>query len=342
MQPKEQEQSVSLLPEFNMERLMEMHLGFAPSRTLMSALDLNVFSKIYEGHRTAAEIARAAGASERGMAMLLDALTSLRMLDKSDAQYSLPTFVARFLVRESPDYLGDFINYDVVWQAWGGLTESVRTGKPFRTVEHQREAEEFFPKLVRGLHIVNRQPAQNLARLFVGNIGTNARVLDVASGSGVWGIAFAEADRQIRVTAQDFPGMIPVTRSYVERHGVAEQYDYLAGDLRSIDFGRDRFDLAILGNIVHSEGVESSLGLFHRLHGALRPNGQIAVVDMVPNNERTGPVFPLIFALNMLVNTEQGGTYTFEEYRDWLTRSGFRNVETRDVELHSPVIVARK
>ncbi len=343
MRPKEQEKSVNQLQEFNMDGLIEMHLGFAPSRTLMAALDLNVFSKIYEGHKTAEQIARGCGASDRGMRMLLDALASLRILDKTrGGHYSLPAFVAQFLVRESPDYLGDFLNIDTIWQAWGGLTESVRTGKPFRTVEHQREAEEFFPKLVRGLHIVNRQPAQNLARAFAGTIPPNAQILDVAAGSGVWGIAFAEADPQTRVTAQDFPGMIPVTRSYVERHRVAGQYDYLPGDLRTVDFGKDRFDLAILGNIVHSEGVESSRDLFWRIHRALRRDGHVAIIDMVPDKERTGPVFPLIFALNMLVNTEQGGTYTLEEYREWLTGAGFRSVEARDIEFHSPVIIGRK
>jgi ubiquinone/menaquinone biosynthesis C-methylase UbiE len=343
MRPKEEEKSVRQAQEFNMEQLVEMHLGFAPSRTLMAALDLNVFSKIYEGHKTAERIAGACGASDRGMRMLLDALASLRILDKTrGGHYSLPAFVAQFLVRESPDYLGDFLNIDTIWQAWGGLTESVRTGKPFRTVEHQREAEEFFPKLVRGLHVVNRQPAQNLARALAGTIPPNPQILDVAAGSGVWGIAFAEADPQTRVTAQDFPGMIPVTRSYVERHRVAGQYDYLLGDLRTVDFGHDRFDVAILGNIVHSEGVESSRDLFRRIHRALRRDGHVAIIDMVPDNERTGPVFPLIFALNMLVNTEQGGTYTLEEYREWLTGAGFRRVEARDIEFHSPVIIGRK
>jgi ubiquinone/menaquinone biosynthesis C-methylase UbiE len=274
--------------------------------------------------------------------MLLNALTSLRILEKARGQYSLPAFVAQFLVRESPDYLGDFVNIETLWEAWGGLTESVRTGKPFRTVEQQQQAEQFFPKLVRGLHIVNRQPARNLARLFAGNIAPHAQVLDVAAGSGVWSIAFAEADPHTRVTAQDFPGMIPVTRSYIERHGLSGQYDYLPGDLRTVDFGEDQFDLAILGNIVHSEGVESSRDLFRRIHRALRNSGQVVIIDMVPNNERTGPVFPLVFALNMLVNTGQGGTYTLEEYRKWLTEAGFRSVEARDIEFHSPVIVARR
>ena len=343
MRPKAEERPVRQSQEFDMEQLIEMHLGFAPARTLMAALDLNVFSKIHEGRKTAAQTARACDASERGMRMLLDALTSLGILQKAQGgQYSLPAFVAQFLVRESPDYLGDFLNIDTIWQAWGGLTESVRTGKPFRTVEHQQEAEEFFPKLVRGLHVINRQPAQNLERRIAGTLPPHPHVLDVAAGSGVWGIAFAEADPQTRVTAQDFPGVIPVTRSYVERHRVARQYDYLPGDLRAVDFGQGRFDVAILGNIVHSEGVESSRDLFRRIHRALRGDGQMVIVDMVPNDERTGPVFPLIFALNMLVNTEQGGTYTFDEYREWLTDAGFRSVEARDIEFHSPVIIGRK
>ena len=126
--------------------------------------------------------------------------------------------------------------------------------------------------------------------------------------TSVWGIAVAEADPEAHVTAQDFPALFDLTRHYTERHGVADRYDYLPGDLKTVDFGEERFDLALLGNIVHSEGVDSSRNLFGRLHKALKPGGRIVVIDMIPGDERTGPPFPLLFALTMLLMTEKGGT----------------------------------
>ncbi len=344
MKPRQDEQqSVQRQQEFSMPQLMELHLGFAPARTLMSAMELDVFSKIYDGHRTAARIAAAAGAAERGIGMLLDALTSMRLLEKKDDQYSLTPFAAQYMVRASPDCLGDFLTLEPLWESWGKLTESVRTGRPYRHVETQQEAEEFFPKLVRGLHIVHREPAQKIARLLgAGNGRRGLQVLDVAAGSGVWGIPFAEADAGTRVTAQDFPGMLDVTREHLRRHRVEGQYDYLAGDLKRVDFGAERYDVALLGNIVHSEGEDSSRDLFRRLHRALRDGGEMVVIDMIPNDARTGPPFAALFALNMLVNTDSGGTYTVADYRRWLQDAGFQHVETADIEWHSPLVLARK
>jgi ubiquinone/menaquinone biosynthesis C-methylase UbiE len=320
-----------------------MGFSFAPSRILTAAVQLGVFSHLAAGRETAADVARAAGASERGMAMLLDALAGLQLLTKAGGRYRLTPLSAQYLVRESPDYTGAMMEEDSLWESWGKLTEAVRTGRPPRRVEQQAEAERFFPILIRSLHVMNREPARRTAQaLGAGGARPGARVLDVACGSGVWGIAYAEADRQARLTLQDFPAVLEHTRGYLERAGVLDRCDFLPGDLKRVDFGADRYDVALLGNIVHSEGEASSRDLFARLHRALAPGGRVVVIDMVPDEGRTGPPFALIFALNMLVNTETGGTYTLSEYTRWLQGAGFRRVETADVGSHSPVIVGVK
>ena len=246
-------------------------------------------------------------------------------------------------MRESRDYVGWLMESGALMDAWAQLTECVRTGRPSQRVESQEMAEQFFPLLVRTLHVVNREPARRTAAtLGAGRDAKGLRVLDVACGSGVWGIAFAEADREARVTAQDFPGVFPTTREYVERHGLAERFDYLPGDLKEVDFGEAQYDLALLGNIVHSEGEQSSRDLFRRLHRALRPRGRVVVIDMIPDDARTAPPYPLIFALNMLVNTELGDTYTLAEYTRWLNEAGFSRVETADIGSHSPAIIGHR
>jgi ubiquinone/menaquinone biosynthesis C-methylase UbiE len=134
-------------------------------------------------------------------------------------------------------------------------------------VEGKERAEAFFPVLIRSLHVFNRERAQRLAEAV--GAGTTQRglsVLDVACGSAVWSIAFAEADAEARVTAQDFPRVLEETKQYTDRHGVAGRFDCLPGDLNEVSFGADRFDVAILGNIVHSGGETSSRRLFRRLH----------------------------------------------------------------------------
>jgi ubiquinone/menaquinone biosynthesis C-methylase UbiE len=120
---------------------------------------------------------------------------------------------------------------------------------------------------------------------------------------GEWDIAIAEADPQSHITAQDFPGVLDVTREYVRRHEVTEQYSYLPGELKTLEFGENRYDLAILGNIVHLEGERSSRTLFKKLFKALKSKGRIVIADIIPNDDRTEAEWPLLFAPNMLVNT---------------------------------------
>lgn len=225
--------------------LQQLAFSFAPSRVLTASVQLRVFSHIAAGNHTAVEVAKAAGASERGMAMLLDALTALELLTKKHGRYELSPIAANFLVRESPNYLGYMMEADQMWDAWTNLTEAVRTGKPHRMMHEQKAAEDFFPTLVRTLHITNREPAQRLAQaLGIGAARKGIRAVDVGCGSGVWGIAIAEADPESRVTAQDFPGVLETTRQYVRQHGVEQRFDFLPGDLRQVDFGEGRYDLA--------------------------------------------------------------------------------------------------
>ena len=323
------------------DALLSLSFSFAGERVLSTALQLRIFSALAEGRLAAPAVAERTGCSPRGTAMLLDALVGFGLLRKRAGIYDLTPLSRRYLVRESPDYLGYMWEANRLWEMWGQLAGSVRTGRPQLAVNQQQKAEEFFPTLVRSLHIQNRDKAQTLARwLTAGHKGL--RGIDIACGSGVWGIAVCEADPEARFVAQDFPAVLDLTRQYLRQHGVEERYEFLPGNLRDVDFGRGRFDLALLGNIVHSEGEAASRDLFRRLHAALRAGGRIVIVDMLPNDARTGPEFPLVFALNMLLATDEGGTYTRAEYTEWLRQAGFHTVKTRDIGSHSPAFIAIK
>lgn len=331
-------------PQGGPEMFLQMSFSHVPARVLAASVRLGLFSHIAGGARTAADVAAAASASARGTRMLLDALVTLGLLMKERDHYALTPPAAQYLVRESPDYVGAVWEGKMFFEPWEHLTEVVRTGRPFRRLETSEAAEQFFPALVRALHVMSVAPARRMAEALGAGAGGDEglRVLDVACGSAVWSIAVAELDPRARVTAQDFPQLFETTREYLRRHGVEDRYDFLPGNLREVEFGEGLYDLAILGNIVHSEGEASSRDLLRRLRRALRPGGRVAVIDMIPNDERTAPPFPLFFALNMLVNTEEGDTYTLAEYAEWLRDAGFPHVSTADIGSHSPLIVGRR
>ena len=167
-------------------------------------------------------------------------------------------------------------------------------------------------------------------------------MLDLAAGSGVWGIALAQASPHVRVTAVDWPGVIPVTRRVAEKHGVLDRFRFVEGDVLEADLGRDAHHVAALGHILHSEGPDRSRRLLGRVFDALAPGGTVVIAEFVANDDRTGPPNALIFAVNMLVNTEQGDTFTFGEMTAWLREAGFDDVRQLAAPGPSPLLLATK
>jgi ubiquinone/menaquinone biosynthesis C-methylase UbiE len=168
------------------------------------------------------------------------------------------------------------------------------------------------------------------------------RVLDVAAGTGAWSLPLAQSIPEVKVTAIDFPLVLQVTREYAERLGVIDQYELRPGNIREIDLGSEEFDLVIVGNICHSEGERNTKALLKKCYSAIRKGGRLLIADVVPNDERTGPLLALMFGVNMLLNTVEGDVFTFAEFDGWLKGLGFRSVEAVRVGGDSPLILARK
>jgi ubiquinone/menaquinone biosynthesis C-methylase UbiE len=166
-------------------------------------------------------------------------------------------------------------------------------------------------------------------------------VLDLATGSGVWGIAVAQASPDVHVTAVDWPQVLEVTKKIATRFGVVDRFNFSPGDLLEADFGANH-GLATLGHILHSEGEERSRELLKKTFQALAPGGMIAVAEFLVNADRTAPLSGLIFSINMLVNTETGRTYSFEELSDWLRQAGFIEPRLMEVPAVSPLVLANK
>jgi 3-hydroxy-5-methyl-1-naphthoate 3-O-methyltransferase len=314
------------------------------AQALVAGVELDAFSLVADGKRTAREIARAAGASERGTEHLLDALVGLGYLNKRGNQYGLRPVAEKFLVRGKEGYLGGFVyETKLTWSGWARLTDVIRSGKPVEAVDTEKGGREFFPKLVEAIFPLNFGAARAAAAaLSVGNRRRIRNILDVAAGSAAWSLAFAQTIADARVTVVDYPEVTPVARQFAERFGVADRYDYLEGNLRQIDFGRNRFDLVILGHIVHSEGERWGKKLIKKSYGALKDDALLLIAEMVPNDTRTGPALSLLFGLNMLVHTEQGDVFTMREYRQWLKEVGFKKVRLIEAPAPSPLILATK
>jgi ubiquinone/menaquinone biosynthesis C-methylase UbiE len=316
-----------------------MGWAYAPPLILGAAIEHRIFDLLADGAKTAAEVSRENGASLRGVRAIMNALVGFELLEKDDeGRYSLTPESAAFLVRKNPDYLGGILRHgDQLIPRWLHLSEIVKTGKPATAVNQEGDGSAFFVDFVEDLFPVGYPSAKALAAAFP----QARKVLDVAAGSGVWSIPLAQNSKEVRVTALDWPGVLPATRRVTERMGVAGQYEFLAGDLNSADLGNG-YDLATLGQILHSEGETHSRALLGRVFQALAPGGTIAIAEFIANEDRTGPPLAMLFAVNMLVNTEDGDTFTVTEISQWLREAGFVDPRTMEVPAPSPLILASK
>jgi precorrin-6B methylase 2 len=327
------------------ERIMQFAWGYVPPLVLEAAIRHRVFDVLDAGPKTVSEVHKETGASERGLTAIMNALLGLAFLAKDEqGRYSLTPESATFLVSTKPSFQGGFIRHssEHLIPKWLDLNDIVATGHPVAAVNQQEAGSDFFQNFVNDIFPMSYPAAQALARDFCAKSGAEqTRVLDLAAGSGVWGIAVAQSSELVHVTALDWSGVIPVTRKTVARFGLTGRFSFIEGDLLGADFGSG-YNLATLGHILHSEGEKRSRALLGKTFAALASGGTIAIAEFLVNADRTGPMNGLFFAVNMLVNTDTGDTYSFEEIRSWLEEAGFADVRTLDAPGPSPLILATK
>jgi len=327
------------------ERIMQFAWAYAAPLIIEAGVRHRVFDELDTGAKSLDELQSATGASARGLGMLSNALVGLNLLQKdADGRYALTPESAAFLVRSKPSFMGGLILHTSghLIPRWLHLNEVVRTGLPVRAVNQEETGSAFFEDFVVDIFPLSYPAAKALAaHLNLSAAASPVSVLDLAAGSGVWGIALAQSSPQVRVTAVDWPGVLPTTQKTVRQFGLTGQYGFSAGDLLEADFGSEHH-VAILGHILHSEGEKRSRALLKKTFKALASGGTIAIQEYLVNQERTGPANGLLFAVNMLINTDEGGTFSFEEISDWLRDAGFVDSRTLDWAGVSPLILATK
>jgi precorrin-6B methylase 2 len=327
------------------ERIFQLAWGYAPPLILEAAMKHHVFDVLDAGPMPISAVSSITGASERGLAAIMDALVGLNFLAKdSSAKYSLTPESAAFLVSTKPGFQGGLIRHtsEHLLPKWLHLNQIVATGQPDAAVNQQSTGIEFFEKFVNDIFPMSYPAASVLAaHLQLATRADRFSVLDLGAGSGVWGIAQAQGGPMVQVTAVDWPGVLSITRANATRFSLAERFTFVEGDLLEAPFGTGH-NLVTIGHILHSEGIERSKALLKKSFAALVSGGIISIAEFLVNAHRTGPITGLFFAVNMLVNTDTGGTYSFEEIGAWLREVGFVNVRQLDSPGPSPLILASK
>ncbi len=302
--------------------------GFMSSRAVLTAIELDVFTAIGAG-ASAAEVAGKINADARATEMLLNALVALKFLEKSASKFQNTPMSQRFFTVASPDNARPAQMHSVnLWKRWSTLTEAVRAGT--RVMERGKN-EEWTGSFIAAMDHNARGRAEAVVK--AAGINGARRMLDLGGGSGAYSIAFAKASPELRGEILDLAEVLPITREHLQKAGVAERITTRAGDMLTADLGKDH-DLVLLSAICHMFSPEENRQLLKRICAALAPGGRVVVQDFILEADKTAPKFGALFALNMLVGTRAGASYSEPEYTSWMRDAGFR--EAKRVRLPGP------
>jgi len=310
------------------DNLNDMVRGFMPSRVLLTALELDLFSAVTDGC-SAESVAQRIHTDPRATAMLLNALVSLKLLQKKDDLYFDSPASSRFFAQGSRDNARDGLLHTAhLWDSWSKLTECVRTGTPARNGARDSDGTRDF------IAAMDRNARERAALVLKAvEHGSVRRMLDLGGGSGAYSIAFAHAVPGLKSEILDVAEVAPLAQDYIRKAGLSDRISVRAGDMLHDPLGGNN-DLILISAICHMFSPEENKELLRKANKALARGGQVVVQDFILEPNKTSPSFAALFSLNMLVGTKAGSSYSEPEYTEWLREAGFKDV--RRVRLPGP------
>ncbi len=319
------------------DHLDQMIRAFMPSRCILTALELDIFTAVGDG-ANAEQIGTMINANARAVEMLLNALVALGLLRKSGDDFRNTPESARYFVQSSKDnHRNGLLHSANIWHRWSTMTDAVRSGT--RIPIDRDNTCEWTRDFISGMQRI----AKDRAQFVVNALGTSGvrRILDLGGGSGAYSIAFAKASPDVQCEILDVPEVVPLTSEYIKNAGVASQVSIRTGDMLQDDFGSG-YDIIMLNAICHMFSEEQNRNLFRRAQQALAPSGRLAVQDFILTPDKTGPQHAALFSLNMLVATDAGASYSELEYNQWMKAAGFADVSRIKLPGFSDLIVGTK
>ena len=307
----------------NPQELLALARNFMECRVLLTGAELDIFTHLAEP-AASGELAEKQGWHERPLTVVLDALAAMGVLIKKEGRYRTDPGLLPLLSAHSPESVLPMIKHAAtIWKNWSNLTRIVaQTGgveKPPGRFEGRGDQTAF----IGAMHVIGRQHAPAIAKAV--QPGPARRLLDVGGASGTYTIAFLEASPQMSATIFDLPDVVEIGRARVAEAGLADRVTFVSGNFYT-DPLPSGHDLALLSAIIHQNSPAQNLALYKKVRAALVPGGRLVIRDHVMNEDKTAPPSGALFAINMLVGTPGGGTYTYEEIRSGLAEAGFANI----------------
>lgn len=283
------------------------------AQVFRAAADLGVFDALSAGQLTAAGVATACEAKAGPVELLLDSLCAVGVLERYGDDFALAP-VMRLLPGEERD-LGD--------RYWQHLPQFLRDGEPLANPAlAAHDSSHYRAKSIANQWMMTPAALSIVKALEIGTTRKGLRILDLGAGSGVWSLTVAYSDVDARVTAVDWPSALAAAEATAAGIGLGDRFETIAGDYRTVPLPNVEFDLAIIANLTHLESAADTETLFRRVFAALKPSGEVAVVDVFPG-QTAGDMHRTLFALGLAMRTEAGRILPPDEMQSLLDKAGF-------------------
>lgn len=325
--------------QWTSEEIAKIAWGYRKAAALVAAAELDLFGALADGPKTAEQLAGTLDVDLRGVTILADALAGMELLDKTDGRYAPAGGIADVLTAAGPaTQLALIQHHGNCMRGWARLAETVRSGRPAEKPPSVRGGGGDLESFIEAMDNVSRPVAAPL----VAEIGPPpfTHLLDVGAGPGTWTIAFLQAAPDARATVYDRPDVLPIARRHVAAANLTDRVDFVAGDFYADAALPVGADLAWVSAIVHQNSRQQNRDLLAKVHAAMAAGGRILIRDVVMDADRVAPPDGAMFAINMLVNTAGGGTFTFAELAEDLQAVGFvepKLIRKDPVWMHSVV-----
>lgn len=315
---------------------MRLALAYRSSMVLFAATDLDVFSALGTGPKTAAELAALRGVPAEPLRLLLESCVAEGLLEKEADRFKNTPATEVFLVKDRPTYAGHGLKYaEDLADAWRGLAGLVRTGRPSIQPESILGDDK---ARTRHFVLAMHERAKGMSSVLPhgADFRGRRRLLDVGGGPGTYSMALVGQTPGLKSTVLDLPGVLEVTREIVDRHGYSDRIELRPGNYLTSPFGTG-FDAVLLSGMMHRETADTCRMLLRKAFDALDPGGLVVVSDVFfENDEKNSPPFAIHFALNMMLTSDEGSAHAKTETARWVEEAGFGQVQVRDLPPPNP------
>ncbi|MGF6855014.1 ubiquinone/menaquinone biosynthesis C-methylase UbiE [Paraburkholderia sp. CI3] len=330
------------MDDISPQAFVDAAIAYQKTAAVKAAVELDLFTAIADEHGDVKRIAERVKAAERGVRILCDFLTVHGFLQKETGQYRLTPSTTAFLTTSSPVWMGsivDFLAAPEMTALWlDDPAAFVRNGGAVGLGNIAPE-HPVWVKFARAMAPFVTQTAQSIAQHVSARPQAPKRVLDIAAGHGLFGIAIAEAIPGAEIVATDWQQVLEVATENAAAAGVSSRYRTVAGSAFEVDWGTN-FDLALVTNFLHHFDPPTCVELLSKVRRSLSPAGRALAVEFVPDEDRVSPPFAAAFSFMMLASTPQGDAYTARELEQMGREAGFSNVTVTPLPPSPQALVA--